>query len=128
MYYDTASAIIEGNIVEEDPQFYLSMLSFPGGCIYLPTSHFRTGQKVRLRIQARDVSLTTEKPENTSILNILETTVVNLSDDSRGQVMVELDAKGTRLLSRITSKSASILKLDTGKPIFAQVKGIAVID
>ena len=128
-YYDTASAVIEGNIVEEDPQFYLSTLSFSGGHIYLPTGHFRIGQKVRLRIQARDVSLSTEKPENTSsILNILETTVVNLSNDSRGQVMVELDAKGTRLLSRITSKSASILKLDTGKPIFAQVKGIAVID
>ena len=45
-----------------------------------------------------------------------------------GQVLIELDAKGTRLLSRITSKSVNTLKLDIGKPIFAQVKGIAVIE
>ena len=125
--YDTASALIEGQIVAEDPQFYLSTLAFSGGLLYLPTGNFRIGQPVRLRIQARDVSLAAEKQENTSILNILETTVVNLSDDNRGQIMVELDAKGTRLLSRITSKSASVLKLDIGKPIYAQVKGIAVI-
>ncbi len=42
--------------------------------------------------------------------------------------MVELDAKGTRLLSRITRKSASVLKLETGKPVYAQIKGIAVLE
>ena len=127
-FYDTASAIIDGKVINEDPEFHLSTLSFSGGHIYLPGGNFTTGQNVRLRIQAKDVSLTTEKPGNTSILNIIETTIVNLSDSSRGEVMVELDAKGTRLLSRITSKSASTLKLSIGKPIYAQVKGIAVIE
>lgn len=127
-FYDTASAIIDGKVIAKDPEFCLSTLSFSGGLIQLPGERFKPGQTVRLRIQARDVSLATEKPANTSILNILETTVVNLSNDSEGEVMVELDAKGTRLLSRITSKSASLLKLVKGKPIYAQVKGIAVIE
>ena len=127
-YYDTASAIVQGKIIAEDPRFCLSTLAFPGGLVYLPTGRFRTGEQVRLRIQARDVSLATIKPEQTSILNILETTVVAISPQSGGEVMVELDAKGTRLLSRITSKSASILKLDTGKHVYAQIKGIAVLE
>ena len=127
-FYDTASAIIDGKVIAKDPEFCLNTLSFSGGFIQLPGERFKPGQTVRLRIQARDVSLATEKPANTSILNILETTVVNLSNDSEGEVMVELDAKGTRLLSRITSKSASLLKLVKGKPIYAQVKGIAVIE
>lgn len=127
-YYDVASAVINGQVIEEDRQFCLSTIRFSGGNILLPSANLSVGQPVRLRIQARDVSLTTEKPVNTSILNAFEATVVNLSDDSNGQVLIELDAKGTRLLSRITSKSVNTLKLGIGKPIFAQVKGIAVIE
>lgn len=127
-HHDTASAIIEGKIIAEDTKFSLSTLSFQGGLIYLPTGNFSIGKYIRLRIQARDVSLATQKPEQTSILNILETTVTGISRESDGEVMVELDAKGTRLLSRITRKSASVLKLETGKPVYAQIKGIAVLE
>ena len=127
-YYDGAAAVVHGQVIGEDREFCLSTIRFSGGNILLPSSHLRVGQQVRLRVQSRDVSLTTEKPVNTSILNAFETTVINLSPDSNGQVLVELDAKGTHLLSRITSKSVNTLKLDRGKPIFAQVKGIAVIE
>ena len=127
-HHGTASAIIEGKIIAEDTKFSLSTLSFQGGLIYLPTGNFSIDKHIRLRIQARDVSLATQKPEQTSILNILETTVTGISRESDGEVMVELDAKGTRLLSRITRKSASVLKLETGKPVYAQIKGIAVLE
>ena len=127
-WYDTASAVINGKVTEEDKQYSLSTVRFSGGNVFLPSKNLEIGQNIRLRIQARDVSLTTEKPVNTSVLNAFEANVVNLSDDSNGQVLIELDAKGTRLLSRITSKSVNTLKLDIGKPVFAQVKGIAVID
>ncbi len=85
------------------------------------------GQPLRLRVQARDVSLSIERPGETSILNAIEAVVVDLSDSGDGQVMVELDASGTHLLSRITRKSAVVLGLEPGKPVFAQVKGTAVI-
>ena len=127
-YYDVAAAIVNGQVVGEDSEFKLCTIRFSGGEILLPSANLRTGQQVRLRVQARDVSLTTEKPVNTSILNAFEATVVNLSPDSDGQVLIELDVKGTHLLSRITSKSVNTLKLDTGKSVFAQVKGIAVIE
>ena len=127
-YNDTASAVITGHVTEKDPMFCLGTVTFSGGNLYLPDSGFRLGQKVRLRIQARDVSLATEKPVNTSILNVFEARIVNLSDDVAGQVIVELDAQGTRLLSRITSKSVNALKLGAGKTVYAQIKGIAVIE
>ncbi len=128
-YYDTASAIVDGKVIAEDIAFHLSTFSFPGGNLYLPSTHFTLGKNIRLRIQARDVSLTTEKPEKTSILNILDATVVNLSPtETQGEIMVELDVKGTRLLSRITHKSAHVLELAKGKPVYAQVKGIAIIE
>lgn len=127
-HYDVAAAVVNGKVIEEDREFSLSTILFSGGNMLLPSKNLQVGQNIRLRIQARDVSLTTEKPVNTSILNAFEATVVNVSEDSGGQVLIELDAKGTRLLSRITSKSLNTLKLSTGKPVFAQVKGIAVVE
>lgn len=61
-FYDTASAIIDGKVIAKDPEFCLNTLSFSGGFIQLPGERFKPGQTVRLRIQARDVSLATEKP------------------------------------------------------------------
>lgn len=124
---DAAAAVISGHVVEHDPEFQLACVEFSGGRIFLPNDTIKLGQPVRLRIQARDVSLTLERQSGTSILNILRATVVDLSDDALGQVMVGLDAGGTRLLCRITRKSASALGLEPGKSLFAQVKGVAVL-
>ncbi len=127
-HYDTASAMIAGQIVEMDAAFRLSTFQFAGGQVFLPTEdNWQVGQPLRLRVQARDVSLSIERPGETSILNAIEAVVVDLSDSGDGQVMVELDASGTHLLSRITRKSAVVLGLEPGKPVFAQVKGTAVI-
>jgi molybdate transport system ATP-binding protein len=42
--------------------------------------------------------------------------------------MVALDAGGARLLARVTRKSADALQLAPGKAVFAQVKGVALLD
>ena len=42
--------------------------------------------------------------------------------------MAALDAGGTRLLARVTRKSAQTLQLAPGKAVFAQVKGVALLD
>jgi molybdate transport system ATP-binding protein len=88
----------------------------------------RVGQRVRVRIQARDVSLTLHKQEGTSVLNIFPVRVTGVSHDSAGQVMVSLDAGGSTLLARITQKSAEALRLRPGSHVFAQVKGVAVLN
>ena len=92
------------------------------------------GQRVRVRIQARDVSLTLHRQDATSVLNIFAVTVTGISSDSPGQVMVSLDAgggiagkPGNQLLARVTQKSADALQLAPGKSVYAQVKGVAVL-
>ncbi|MBT9440676.1 MAG: TOBE domain-containing protein, partial [Acidovorax sp.] len=44
------------------------------------------------------------------------------------QMMVALDAGTTRLLARVTQRSAQALALAPGQPVFAQVKGIAIVN
>ena len=125
---DVAGAVIAAEVVGEEPRYDLIHVAFAGGRLSLTHRGARPGQRVRLRIQARDVSLTLQRQTDTSILNILPARVTDLSDDSPGQLVVGLDAGGTRLLARITRKSADLLQLRAGTAVHAQVKGIAVLE
>nr|MDP2191315.1 molybdenum ABC transporter ATP-binding protein [Rhodoferax sp.] len=124
---DSASAIIHASISGHEPAYHLTLAAFPGGRFCVPQQMMAVGQPLRIRVQARDVSLTLEPQTGTSILNILPVTVTAVSDDSPGQVMVGLDAGGTPLLARITYKSAQALGLVTGQTVYAQVKGVAIL-
>lgn len=125
---DTAAALIQATVIGHEPAYHLTQLAFAGGRLALPHRGSQIGQTVRLRIQARDVSLTLQRQTDTSVLNILPATVAELAEDSPGQVMVGLDLGGTRILARITRKSADVLQLTPGLPVHAQIKGIAIVD
>lgn len=127
-HYDIAAAVVTGTIIEQDTEFQLSTFEFNGGQLFLPSTAYQIGQSVRLRVQAKDISLSIDSPGKSSILNSIQAKVVAMSDSGDGQVLVELDAKGTHLLSRITRKSVSVLGLEPGKVVYAQVKGIAVTE
>ncbi len=124
---DMAGALIVGTINGHDPENHLTYADFHGGNLALPYHDAPIGQPVRLRILARDVSITTEKQIATSILNILPVTVQALSDDNPGQVMVALDAGGVRILARVTRKSIATLQLEPGRAVYAQIKSVAVL-
>ncbi|HRK37823.1 MAG TPA: molybdenum ABC transporter ATP-binding protein [Burkholderiaceae bacterium] len=134
---DGASTLIEartcGLAADED----MCALAFAGGRLLLPqtrSNQLPPNKLVRVRIQARDVSLSLDAPQRTSVLNILPASVADISPDGPGQVLVGLEVPaaepgqcGTRLLSRISQASAHRLGLQPGVPVFAQVKGVAMV-
>ncbi len=124
---DAAAAIVDAVVMRVEPDYHLSHAKFAGGQVSVLNPHLKAGQPVRLRIQARDVSLTLARQQGTSVLNIFAATVTEISNDSPGQVMVALNAGGAMLLARITRKSLVVLQLQPGSPVFAQVKGVAVL-
>ena len=124
---DAASALVTATISAHDPDYLLSSATFSGGLLLLPQQSATIGQQVRIRVQARDVSLSLAPQRDSSILNIVAATVTELSADAAGQVMVGLDANGTRLLARITRKSCVTMELAPGKSLYAQIKGIAIL-
>ncbi|MFT4240883.1 MAG: molybdenum ABC transporter ATP-binding protein [Acidovorax sp.] len=125
---DAAATVIEGRVLRHDARDHVTTVAFTGGQLLLAggTAHAE-GTPLRLRVQARDVSLALSAPQDTSILNILPATVAQVADDSPGQRMVALDAGGTRLLARVTQRSARALALAPGQRVFAQVKGVAIV-
>ena len=129
---DSASARIDGTLQALEPRHGLMSVRFAGGVIDCVQGHADParlpGQRVRLRVQARDVSLALTHARDTSILNVLPATVQALADDGPAQVLVSLALGGTPLLARITRKSAAALALAPGQRVFAQIKGVAVLD
>lgn len=122
-----AGALAAATVVNHDSAFHLTQAKFSGGNLQLPQLDLPIGRQVRIRIQARDVSLSRIPQHDSSILNIIETTVTELAEDGPGQMMVGLDANGTRLLARITRKSCATMNLMPGNRVYAQIKGIAIL-
>ena len=126
---DIASSVVHATVQSHDAADHLSTLAFDGGQLQLVMARPRdVGSQVQLRVQARDVSLSLGRTEGSSILNILPAQVLDLREDGPGQVMVSLQAGNTRLLARITQHSARALQLQAGKQLFAQIKGMALLD
>ena len=124
---DAAGAVVPACIASHDSEEHLTLASFAGGTLLLPWQNRPVGQTLKVRIQARDVSLTLARQTGTSIQNILEATVSALSPDSPGQTMVALDIGGCTLLARVTQRSVRQLGLQPGLRLFAQIKGVAIL-
>ncbi len=125
---EDAGVVVDAVIGQHDEHYHLSRLDFAGGAIWVRDARGPVGKPVRVRILARDVSLTLERQHDTSILNILPATVAEIAEDAHpAQILVRLDAGGVPLLARITRKSCALLELKPGVAVFAQVKSVALL-
>lgn len=125
---EEAGAIVEGKIVGHDRKFQLTQIAVPGGQISVAHRELEIGHAVRVRILARDVSIALEKPQHTSITNILPARIVsmNISPNSP-QAMLRLDLGGAIFLARITRRSVALLDLKPEMLVYAQVKSVALM-
>jgi molybdate transport system ATP-binding protein len=125
--------VIEARVVGHDDRYDLTYLDFSGGRLSLPRHAAAAGSRQRVRVLARDVSLALERPERTSVLNIFPARVVEISETGEAaataarQPLVKLDAGGATLLAQITRKSLATLELRPGLPVYAVIKGVALL-
>lgn len=151
MQLDDAGVVLETTILSREAQWALMRVSFIGGELLLADNGRAEGETLRVRVDARDVSLTLSQHTDTSILNALPATVIEISAClSQDAVLVKLglghqstavldeskamdeQSKATRdsnemLLSRITRRSAEHLALAVGSQVWAQIKSVAVL-
>lgn len=126
---DAAAALVQGRVLAHDAHDQLLTVAIDSGQIQLASGRPRAvGESVRLRVLARDVSLARTRAADSSILNLLPARITQLADGGPGQVLVALDVAGTTLLARITLRSCRTLALAVGDEVFAQVKGVALVD
>jgi molybdate transport system ATP-binding protein len=125
---EDAGALIKGCIGEVDKQWHLSRVDFEGGCFWMRDAGLPVGKPVRIRILARDVSLATSEPQNTSIQNQLRGHIQSITPDVHpSQVMVVLKCGTEEVLARVTKRAVDELSLQLGQPVWAQVKSVALV-
>lgn len=126
--FEDASSLIEANVGKHDDDYHLTRMDFQGGSFQIIKRNFPIGQKVSLKIYARDVSLSLGIPQDTTILNHLPATVSEMADTRNpAVVMVRLDTGGAPLLAHITKRSWDALGLKLGSKVYAQIKSVAVL-
>lgn len=121
-----ACSVIDAKVARVDAGYELTSVSFQGGELMLPGLLGEPGQAIRARIRASDISLCTEMPRQTSILNVLPARVDNISPEDGPTVLLRLALGDDRLLARITRRSLSTLDLKEGDEVFAQIKSVTV--
>lgn len=129
---DSAS-IIETTVAGHDNTYGLTLLDFAGGQFQVTHHDLPVDTPVPLRVQANDVSLTLERPTQTSILNVFKAEVVEMAEAGPTHVLVKLaissnSDSGPTLLARITRKSAEQLALQPGHAVYAQIKSAALLN
>lgn len=119
-------AILDARVIRHDPPYGLTQLEFKSHSLFVPLQAVAVGQTVRVHIFSNDVSLVLGKTDvPTSILNILEATVVEIRELNQSSVDVVLDI-GAPLVASITRKSLMALGLKPGQRLFAHIKAVAL--
>ena len=120
-----AGAAITVTVASHEEAHSLTRLVFDGGALLVPRVVEATGERLRIRIRARDVMLAASEPLDLSALNVLPAVVreVRLAD---AHADIGLDIGAAQLVSRITSFSAERLRLAPGSRVFAVIKSVAI--
>ena len=125
---EDAGVVIEGEIKSRDDQWHLANIAFNGGLLQAKDSGEPVGKNVRLRILAKDVSLTLSESQDSSILNRIPATITEIiADHQKAAALIKLKTGHEYLVAQITLKSLHELQLKTDMPVWTQIKSVAIV-
>lgn len=106
----------------------MTTLMLDGQALRVPAISATPGTELTLKINARDVAIATQRPENLSIRNVLAAQVAKI--DYAGEIYAELllTVGSQRLRARITREAVQALGLDEGQDVFALIKSVLFED
>ena len=129
---EDAGVVLSGVVGARDAAWHLARLDTAGAQFWTRDVGLAAGARIRLRVLARDVSLSLAPQAGSSILNQIAARVEAISDDvDPAQALVRLRADGDAgvvLLARLTRRSVHALSLAPGQAIWAMVKSVALLD
>jgi len=126
---EDAGVVLDAVVGERDTEWHLARTDFAGGSLWTRDPGLMIGRHVRVRVLARDVSLSSHAQEHSSIQNMLPGKVDAIADDEHpGLALVRVQVGESMLVSRLTKRSAAALGITPGQPIWAQVKSVALLD
>lgn len=128
---DDAGVVLDAVVREHDEEGHLTLLDGPWGPIWVRRQEREPGRRVRLQIEASDVSLGLGQETDTTIMNQFLVRVTDIRESGPGGVLVRLTSPtdaGPILLARITWRSMQRLNIEVGRTVYARVKSVALLE
>ncbi len=128
---EEAGVVLDAVVAEQDAVWKLARLNVGSGdfSVWARDHGLPVGRAVRVRLLARDVSITRAPQTGTSIGNQLRGTVEQIADDEHPSLaLVRVRVGASPVVARLTRRSAHALELQPGMPVWAQVKTVALME
>ncbi|SHI43094.1 molybdate transport system ATP-binding protein [Roseomonas rosea] len=120
-----AGALLACTVLGHDPLRGLTRLRFEGGELRVPLREEAPGTALRIRVRARDISVSTEEPRGLSVQNVLPAVLEAIDPAAPHEAMLRLRVGQAVLLARITGDAVARLGLRPGQRLWALVKSVA---
>ncbi len=124
---EQAATIVVGTLRQHDTHFGLSEIDVESHTLLVNQLAEPLGASCRLRIPARDISISRQRASDSSILNILPVKLVEIEVTSSARMLLRLALGDQYLLARVTRKSVTELQLEVGDSLYAQIKSVALL-
>lgn len=124
---DEAGAVLEGRLQARDEQWKLALFRFAGGELWVRDRGQPLQSDTRVRVLARDVSLSLQPAQQSSILNSLPAMVESIEEGDEAMALVRLRLGDSVLIARVSRRSVAELGLELGMAVYAQVKSVAIL-
>lgn len=126
---EDAGALLSGVVAQHDTPWRLVRIDTPCGPFWVRDGGVVPGQRVRLRVLARDVSLTLSEAHDSSIQNRVHGVIESIDPDTHAaQALVRVRCADTLLLARVTYRALHQLQLTPGCAVWCQVKSVALVN
>ena len=125
---EEAGIVSHAVVLHRDEANHLVQLQFASGSVWVRDQGLSIGRKVRIRILARDISLTKTVQEDTTIQNHLWGRIESVETFQHpAQALVRVRCEQEVLLANVTYRSLKRLALGPGSLVWCQVKSVALI-
>jgi len=122
---DLVGAVVEGLVTRVNTETGSAELALGTGTLQVSLRDVPVGARVRLQLLARDVILATQPVQGLSVRNALASTVIAISEDVFGAVLVRVDVGGAIVLARITQDGLRALHLHPGDAVWTLIKAVS---
>jgi molybdate transport system ATP-binding protein len=119
-------AVLDAVVAAHDLDYGITTLAFDGGELQCTGVDALPGERVRVRIRARDVAISIQPPAEISVRNVLPGRIVEVGAHRGPEVDVRIGVGRVALLARVTRRSADDLGLVPGRAVYALVKSVAI--
>jgi molybdate transport system ATP-binding protein len=122
------STAVDARVLRHDFGYGLSTLLIEDGELRTPLVNAPVDSGVRVRIDARDVSVALSRPMDVSITNRLPGTIVDLTPLQKPFVRVAFSLGRTEIFALVTLESVDRLALEPGLRAWAMIKSLAIAE